>query len=646
MLPKQSISLFFGATDQDTSKKRVQLGDLITARDVQQIKGGEFSKRYGFTATTQRYGPGGGSIAPDSIVSPDGVQVLARDVATDHVYARSTSNTVNQDQGHADRFVPSIRTLFPAPGSGQQVAPMAKQAGNYAVWLIDEGHFRIAQLNPATSVAAGSPTGEAETIVQQTAAISVATISGGASTKIKSFAALLDPAAPTYLWILWVDWSANIYAWKVPTGALTTGTFTTLFTTGYRAGEITVLTSVTAGLVDGPHIAVAVCGVAYDTTANFVSPGNAGAPASGFRASSDTGVFHVSNYATTIAAHMYLDATTGQAATGTGTIYTGDIGKMTAAACTLVSVKGGFQTSADVWYYCFLGNSAGYGLGLILVQVTSASPADYSVQKIDITEHPAPNAYGLPDDWSVGNYARLGWFYNGQIAARETANGVEVVYTLIPYYLDKTGVFRAWNPDYLQTNCQGFGPGCASWWTNGACVAAGWIRLRDYSVTGAGALTSGKDYLLTEWEDKDPLQPCYHLREWDTGEIVGQLAYGLASHIGHTGTRDTQAQGYYSDVQHPMLAGVNQQGGLPLDIVIGLQSQNQNACVDVAKLLLQTWDLSTGAAPIWQNPVAVMGFALSPGPIPTIFNGYQPLREAGPLVYPSRPETYSGEGSS
>jgi hypothetical protein len=44
--------------------------------------------------------------------------------------------------------------------------------------------------------------------------------------------------------------------------------------------------------------------------------------------------------------------------------------------------------------------------------------------------------------------------------------------------------------------------------------------------------------------------------------------------------------------------------------------------------------------PIWTDMVNAFGFALSPGPIPTVFNGFQKLREAGPLVYPSEPETY------
>ena len=135
-------------------------------------------------------------------------------------------------------------------------------------------------------------------------------------------------------------------------------------------------------------------------------------------------------------------------------------------------------------------------------------------------------------------------------------------------------------------------------------------------------------------------------RQVRAGEILAQLAYGQAAHVGHTATRDLQVQGYYSDVQQPMLYGVNQYVDLPLAILVGLQSANQNASVDVAMLILQHWDFTKLAKPIWQSPAGMMGFAIAPGPIVTIMSGFQRLREAGPLVYPSRLETYRGTGSS
>ena len=62
-IPKQPISLFFGATDQDTSKKGVKLGNLIEVKNVKQVKGGELTKRDGFTETAQTYaGYGSGMI--------------------------------------------------------------------------------------------------------------------------------------------------------------------------------------------------------------------------------------------------------------------------------------------------------------------------------------------------------------------------------------------------------------------------------------------------------------------------------------------------------------------------------------------------------------------------------------------------------
>ena len=133
MLPKQPVSLFFGATNQDTGRKGVKLGDLITAKNVQQLKGGEFTKRDVFHQLAQSYA--GGASTPESIISPDGIQVVTRDKA-DNIFARSTAANQNQNQGHADRFVPTVNTCIPALGSGQQSAPQAKQAGNYFIFFL------------------------------------------------------------------------------------------------------------------------------------------------------------------------------------------------------------------------------------------------------------------------------------------------------------------------------------------------------------------------------------------------------------------------------------------------------------------------------------------------------------------------------
>ena len=644
MIPKQPISLFFGSTDQDTSKKKAQLGDMVTAVNCRQVKGGEFSKREGFTQTEQTYLTTD-IVAPDSIISPDGFQVLTKDAATGHAYARSATATQNQDQGRADRFIPYVRPRFAALGTAQQQAPMAKQAGNYVAWLVDEGHFVIAQVNPG---ALASSTDDAETIIQQTAPISVATISANASTRIKSFALVNWPSFDNFhVWLLWVDWSGYVFSYKMSQAALTSGSFTYAWTFPQTGTIYPALTSISAGMIDsgpgnGPAtLAVAVCGVNYETAA-----GQGHEVATGFRTS---GATPACNVAQTICGHFYLDASTGQKMTGSDSYYQGYWGKMTAAGCSIASVAGGFQTDPGEWHYAFLGNW-GSDTTIVIVHVPTTSPGSFGESSQSVS-FPSPDDYGLPTDWSPANYNHFGWFYNGQIAAKATATGVEIAVTVIPYWVTTTTQdFRAWNPDYLFTECWAFATSSGTWtrkWKKlGCCVAQGWIRLRDYSVTGAGALTSGNDYLLTIWEDKDPLQPTYHLRDWDTGEILAQIAYGGAAHVGHVGTRNLQATGYYSDVQQPMLAGVNQYGGLPLSIIVGLQSQNQNDSVDVAAILLQTWDFLTNARPIWQNPVPVFNFALSPGPIPTIHNGFQTVREAGPLVYPSRPEVYRGEGSS
>ena len=657
ILPKRPVSLFFGATNQDVGKKSMQLGDLTTAQNTQQIKGGEFSKRFGFTQVARTY-TGQASLSPDSMTSPDGVQVLTRDATTDHVFARSSTTAANQDQGHADRFISSVNTRFLAIGSGYQQAPMAKQAGNYVAWLVSDGAIQIAQVNPSVALAGQSQTADAETVVQQTPIIPVHTISPTSlgqplSDSIKSFALIDHPTFDANnLWLLWVDWSGSIFSAKFSHTSLTFGGSVVAYSYPQAGTIFPSLTSICAGMVDGPHMAVAVCGVRYETAS-----GQAHEPAAGFRIKAVGATSVACNVAQGITASFYLDASTGQAIGGTAVTPSGDWAStsgMTAAACSMASVAGGFQTGA-YWYYAHVSNWRGLGPTVTLHQVTTAGAGgwEFSLPPISIPlPSMSPRDYGIPTDWDAGNAAHFGWFYNGQLAVKETATGIDVCVTIIPYYVTTdnptahVGTFRAWNPDYLFTECWSCNSAGTTWtfkWRKlGCCVAQGWMRLRNF----AGSLTSGKDYLLTTWEDKEAFQTCYHVREWDSGEILAELVYGLAAHVGHTATRDLHVQGYYSDVQQPMLAGVNQHAGLPLDILVGLQSENQNACVDIATVTLEHWDFRAAAKPIWQNPTKVFSFALAPGPIPTVMNGFQTLREAGPLVYPSRPETYLGAGSS
>jgi hypothetical protein len=656
-LPKQPVSLFFGATNQDVGKKSMQLGDLTTAQNTQQIKGGEFSKRFGFTQVARTY-TGQASLTPDSMTSPDGVQVLTRDAATDHVFARSSATSINQDQGHADRFVPSVNVRFPAAGSGYQQAPMAKQAGNYVAWLISEGAIQIAQVNPTVALAGQSRTADAETVVQQQLftvhQITPTSLGSDLSTKIKSFALIDHPTFDANnLWLLWVDWSGSIFSAKFSHTGLTFGGSVVAYSFPHAGTIVPSLTSICAGMVDGSHMAVAVCGVRYETASAQTYE-----PAATFRTKATGSTSVAANVAQGISAHFYLSASTGQSIGGTEVTPCASnwatTGGMTAAACSIASVAGGFQTGA-YWYYAFVANWQGTGPVVVLEQVTTAGAGGWEVNIPPISiplPATSPRDYGIPVDWDAGNSAHFGWFYNGQIAVKETATGVDVCVTVIPYYItvdnDTThvGTFRAWNPDYLFTECWSFNIGAYTWtrkWKKlGCCVAQGWMRMRNFT----GTLTSGTDYLLTTWEDKEALQTCYHVREWETGEIIAQVAYGAAAHVGHTATRDLQAQAYCSDVQQPMLSGVNQHGGMPLAILVGLQSANQNACVDVATVTLEHWDFRAGAKPIWPNPAEVMGFALAPGPIPTVMNGFQTLREAGPLVYPSRPESYLGSPGS
>jgi hypothetical protein len=759
-LSKTPITLFYGATDQDTSSKKVQLGDMVLAENVVQIKGGEFSKRAAFVADEVQTYEGQAGLDPDSIISPDGTQVLTRDATTDHVFARSATTTSNQDQGNADRFIPYVNTRIPALGSGQQEAPRAKQAGNYIVWMLDDQHFQIAQVNPVIAAQQGSSTDDAETIVQTSEVLSVLTISDASSLQIKSFAVidhqLFDP---NNLYIFWVDWSSNIWAYQVPHSNLNTGTFKHVGTTnvsgdacltsicagmvsttnlnplntlylgsggtlnvpppgvsavvseaftgsgggeGAEGASAVILSSYTPGLstwqggevpvtiwlrvtnagsydyVDpfslsiqleecaegNPEDTIAYYGALYNcaevttswqqftfnvpVTTLGVSPtdlfvlnvtvggdnsatstgvvlemgigtsmpssitlfpgGSPGATVRDYLAVSVCGVlsFHgfrkgvsglTNNTAVTTSAHCYIDPTQSNYLAA-GTIiyqYIGNTGAMTAAACTIASARN-FQNDPTTWFYCFIGNGATGNPTVILVPVKGPSFSIQSVLDVNLSQF-APALPGLPADWSADNFTTFGWFFDGQLAAKESLIssqfGVDIAATFIPYYLNNVEEFVAYNSDYLQTYCLAYvvpTTGITVKWTKlGCCIALGWFLLHDYTESSQ---TVGKDYLMTTWVDKTALQNCYHVREWDTGNIIAEIAYGQASFVGHCATKDYQVSGYYSDVQHPMLYGVNQYNGLPPVLVVGLQSSDQNSCVDIATVLLQNWDFS------------------------------------------------------
>ena len=73
-------------------------------------------------------------------------------------------------------------------------------------------------------------------------------------------------------------------------------------------------------------------------------------------------------------------------------------------------------------------------------------------------------------------------------------------------------------------------------------------------------------------------------------------------------------------------------------LFLALQSGNITGSVDIASVALDK--------PVFQPPTSFGAFELAAGPIPTVVSGWQRLREAGPLVYPSRIRSAYGVGST
>ena len=647
-LPKQPVSVFVGATDQDTSRKGVKLANLISAVNTRQVKGGEFSKRDGFTATAQVY-EGVAGIVPDSIVSPDGIQTVTRDAITDKIFVRSTSTVNQQDQGTAERFWPRWETRSPATETGQQSAPMPKQAGPYMVHLLNEQTFRVSVFNPASTVLAKSPTRDSDALIA-THDIVVPPGAGGGTAHVKSFA-IVDASDwdGSNLWILWVDWdsAANrgaVFALKCPHNDISSTTFYTV----YEWGAGIVLTGISAGVVSGGNkLFVCACGLAIS-----------GGPVTGFRSGSVTDHPAWNHNSSAAYVHFYMSPSGVASGTTAGTLASD--GKHTASGISLISVGNHFQTSAQTIYYAWLcaGAAAEGKAARLVVMAVDKDTMNSATYSYSLPGWDTLATDPLPENWSPVDYSMNGFFTIGSITGREVSTGLQLVISARPYWfysensaLSTQRKFYAWNPDRITTMRVDFaasgGTFTKVWEARGSWLAQGWVRLRNY----AGAVDDGTDYAITGYEDDTALQCAYHVRRWADGAIVAQVAYGEGAHVGNCATRDGSVQGHCHDINQPMLNGHNPYIGnpayeVPTGLPIGLQSANVNGSVDVARLLLINWDFEKGAAIPWQPAQPFRSVVLSSGPIPFSVGGFQRVREAGPLVFPSRPEAYEGAGSS
>jgi hypothetical protein len=604
-LAKQAVQFFFGASDQDTSAKGVKLGDLVLAKNVQQVHPGEFVKRGGFAQTVQTF-DSPSTITAESITSPDGIQVIIRDGVTDTAFARGTTSTSNIAKGSARRVfaVPSIR--FPSLASGEQSAPMAKQAGDYYVWLHDESHFRIAKRSPSGGA-----------LLTITDPIVVNGVYGDTpSTHVKSFA-VIDSAVfdADALWIFWVDWTTGVtyrdstWGYRIPHATLSTPT---AFRVGTGSSANMCCTSISVGIAGNNRLTICTCG----------AEGIGGGPAVAFRSTSCTSVDSFYSF--------QQISYTGEAiishSSGTQSQVTGHRVWAASGCCMLTAKTIGAYTT-NHFYFVFWGGSVDTdnAADLLLVDVTESTGVSSAYTISTVTN----------SAWPQGTHTMLNLM--GQVTGYETANGFVFIAQHRIYYLDGTiefvnptdGEIENY-PDSIFTTCWtmvsgGMGPTIA-WTKKGAWLAHGYF-------TG----TDGEKYIITGWEDVDGVQKPYHLRRVSTGEIVAIFAQGQGPHAGGCSTSTKQIEDHMQDLSQPML----QTSPLSVpsnQIVLAMESANVNGSEDIANITL--------LSPTMQNPVPFRDMALIPGPIPTVVSGWQTLREAGPLSFVPRVFFCWGKGSS
>jgi hypothetical protein len=606
--PKTPIQFFFGATDQDTAQKGVKPGNLISATNLQQLHAGEFIKRGGFAQTAQTFSDENGAITitdAESLVCPDGVNPIIRDNTTDGVFSRGASSSVNISKGASRRIfaTPSIR--FPSLANGEQAAPMAKQAGNYFVWLHDEGHFRIARKST-----------DSEALIEITDPIDV---NGGfgdtPSTHVKSFA-ILDSTAfdADALWIFWVDWTTgttyrdSIWAYRVPHADINTHT---AFRIGAGTNSNKCHTSISVGMSGSGRCTICICG-------NEPQGGTSIA----FRSSSAGSVYSYSDFT--------------QISYNTGSITTITSGASTQSApnhvwasggCCMLTIDNVAEYYTGYFYFAHWGGSvsSAYAADLILAQVNETTQAITTFVVTTVTE---PN-------FIVGSHSMQMW--TGQVTGRETGGGnVQLVVSHRLYYLD-TATFVEPNQSLIENYLDTVYTEAFDWYASSSTGASKWKKQGAWLAHGWFTGPDGTDYVITGWHDPDEVQMPYHLRRFDTGAIICQFAFGQAACMGGTSRTSEQIQLACSDINSPMLQSA------PLvtasaQVLLPLLAANVVGSTDVASIVL--------GQPDTQSPAAFRGMAVIPGPIPAIASGWQQLREMGPLVWPSQCWFAWGVGSS
>ena len=600
-LAKQILQFVFGSTDQDTSKKSVQMGNLVSAVNMQQIHAGKHCKRGAFVQSSQTFDVPS-TITGESIASPDGRQVIIRDGTTDTQFARSTDQHHNMAKGASKRLMVTWPMRFPARSTGQQATPMAKQAGDYYVWLRDESHFMISKrsADKETKLLAAGP-------IQATA--------GGVISHVKSFA-VIDSAAfdASNLWIFWVDWSTNadaqqnrdaIFLAKV-SHDLQTVTFNRILS-GTASNRC--LTSICATVTADNLVTVAA------SIANRADvPSNEFYDFRSDATRVDTGLV------------VYKYNSTPTLQFSSETIRTSSVGNWTSSGVCPLTTSATAYRPGRCRFALWVGNTSSMtSLDLVMVEVDEST----SEQTWTTIETLTNDGHG-----EQGEHGGRPYFV-GSATGYETASGSIIAAQMRIYY---HGVDAdTWQdppmdaglyPDHLWTRiyaCSDITGPYVIATVRGAWLASGWFLSDD-----------GIPLIITGWQDYDAVQMPYHLRRLDTGDIIAQFAYGEAAYPGGCATTNGQITDHVCDLNQPMSNTAPLSIAPEKQVVLGLTSAAVHGSVDIVNAEFDRTPFSA--------PQSFRSFVLAPGPIPTIVSGWQDVAEAGPIVSPSGLRAYWGVG--
>jgi hypothetical protein len=604
-IPHQPVSVFFGATNQDVSRKGVKLADLITAKDCQQVKGGELTKRDGFTVSEQTF-EGKATIDPDGLCSPDGAVKVVRDATDDVAYVQGPAGGEWVAKGGSQRLLCKTAMRFPSTDSAKQTAPMFKQSGQWFVWLDDEQHFRVAKQDA-----------DGSRLAYISAPIAVNGPSGAgpaASTHVKSFCVVQHATFdPLNLWIFWVDWSTNasaqqnrdgVWALKVPLDGSATSQVCVQAGT---ASNLFILTGITATYAHGA-LWLAQCGVVTTVAAPFRQDATTG-PFDGYSQH-----FKVDSAGTVTGLQGYVIDSDSRSWIASG-------------ICMLTSPDHSYQPES--FFYAFwtkhATDSALANLICVTVDSTDSSATGVIVGTLDLATTVLP--------------ATLTTMHNfiGEVTGREhSATGVYIVAS-VRVAASNNGT-AAWAdihqtaPGRIFTQCWDYTP------AGGGGSTLLWTKRGAWLAHGAFKRADGGEFIVTGWQDTDEAQMPYHLRRLVDGEIVCQFAYGEGAYPGGCGSLLGQLEGHVNDLQQPYLARQGVSETVPA-VVLAATSANVTGTVDLIALSIERPEN-------YQRPADERGLALAPGGIPTIVGGWQNVQEAGPLTYPDAVQAFWGKGAT